>query len=56
MVRGDYQPGNLTVPATYKHDHEPPMSYREVETKSRPVLYDKDERPIYRRAGFTVTR
>lgn len=52
-VRGDYHPGNLTADAPFKQDAEPPMSHREVEYGNRkPVLYDAQERPIYRRAGY----
>ena len=53
-IRGDYHPANLTSQSPYKQDDEPPHSYRSVDGKARPVLYDHDERPIYRRVGFEV--
>lgn len=52
--RASYHPGNLTTDAGgLKHDDPPPMSERIVIDRARPVLYDADERPIYRKAGFT---
>lgn len=53
-IRADYHPGNLTSFSPYRQDNEPPFSYRSVDTTPRPVLYDHDERPIYRRVGFTL--
>ena len=55
-IRGDYHPGNVTVQQPYRQESAPPQSYREVETRREPVLYSHDERPIYRRVGFTVKR
>lgn len=52
-IRGDYHPGQLTG-TPFSQDQEPPLAGREVQTKSRPVLYDHLERPIYRRIGFTL--
>lgn len=57
VPRADYHPGNITRgDEAFKQQSEPPMSYREVQTRTRPVLYDHTERPIYRRIGFTVAR
>lgn len=53
-TRAEYHPGNLTAFSPYKQDGEPPHSYRSVDGKARPVLYDHDERPIYRRVGFSM--
>ena len=54
IVRGEYHPGNLTTDAPFKQDAEPPMSSRTTDYGQRtPVLYDKNERPIYRRVGFS---
>lgn len=53
----EYHPGNITRgDDAFKQTPEPPMSRRDVETTNRPVLYSHDERPIYRRVGFTVTK
>lgn len=55
VVRGDgYHPGNVTTDnGGFKHDEPPAMSERIVTDRVRPVLYDADERPIYRKVGFT---
>ena len=52
VVVAEYHPGNLTCDDTFKHDDAPPMSERTVVSTTRPVLYDADERPIYRKVGF----
>ena len=51
-VKVEYHPGNLTATTPFKHDDAPPMSDRVVVSEQRPVLYDADDRPIYRKAGF----
>lgn len=50
--RGNYHPGNLTADTAFKHEEPPAFSERIVTTTSRPVLYDAEDRPIYRKAGF----
>lgn len=56
VTRSEYHPGNITRgDDAFKHQSEPPMSRREVDTRERPVLYDHSEHPIYRRIGFKVT-
>jgi len=54
-IRGSaYHPGNVTVDTGgLKHDETPPMGERIVTDRARPVLYDADDRPIYRKVGFT---
>lgn len=47
-----YHPGTLTVDTAFKQDEPPPMSERIVTTSQRPVLFDAEARPIYRKAGF----
>lgn len=57
MTRQQYHPGNITRgDEAFRQQSEPPMSHREVETRGRPVLYDRHGRPIYRKVGFTVTK
>lgn len=51
-VQAHYHPGNLTCDETFKQDDEPPMSERIVVSKERPILYDANDQPIYRKAGF----
>lgn len=49
----EYHPGNITRgDDAFRQTSEPPMSRRDVEMVSRPVLYSHDEKPIYRRIGF----
>lgn len=56
-IRNDYHPGNITRgDEAFRQQDEPPMSHRQVEMASAPVLYDVHARPIYRRIGFTVSR
>lgn len=52
-IKAEYHPGNLTATNAFKHDDTPPMSDRTVVDSQRPVLYDANERPIYRKVGFT---
>lgn len=52
-VKSDYHPGNLTTDhGGLEHDDAPPMSDRTVVPSVRPILYDAQERPIYRKVGF----
>lgn len=51
-VKGSYHPGNLTCDTAFKQDEPPALSERVVTTSSQPVLYDANDRPIYRKAGF----
>lgn len=52
--RASYHPGNLTTDAGgLKQDAPPPLCERVVVDRALPVLYDANERPIYRKVGFT---
>lgn len=53
-LRAQYHPGNLTSGSPFHQDDAPPFAARTVETQTRPVLYSHDERPIYRRIGFSL--
>lgn len=54
MAKAEYHPGALTTQSGgLKHDEAPPMSNRDVVQDKGPVLYDAQERPIYRRIGFS---
>lgn len=46
-----YHPGNITSDESFKQDEPPPE--RIVTDRAKPVLFDADERPIYRKIGFT---
>jgi hypothetical protein len=51
--KANYHPGALTADnGGFKQDEAPPMSERVVVTTQRPILYDANERPIYRKVGF----
>lgn len=52
-MKDKYHPGNLTTDRQGLYqDEAPPMSERTVELKQRPILYDAEERPIYRKIGL----
>lgn len=52
-VEPGYHPGNLTCDESFKHDEAPPFSELIVTDRAKPVLYDADDKPIYRKVGFT---
>lgn len=53
LPKAHYHPGNLTSDESFTQSDPPPMNERIVTTTSRPILYDADDRPIYRKAGFS---
>jgi len=48
-----YHPGNLTCDESFKHDEPPPFSELIVTDRAKPVLFDANDKPIYRKVGFT---